>query len=87
MKKDILVQKGIMISLWLQVELNKKPFFLISYSLTFDQHGLEVLFFKPASVVKINYRAVERKSCLKQSLTRGKGAFSIILQNSITEMN
>jgi len=44
------------------MELNKKSFFLISYSPSFDQHGLDALFFKPGSILKINYKAVKRKT-------------------------
>lgn len=41
---------------------HKKPFlFFIPYSLTFEERGLDALFFRPKSVVKINYKAEERK--------------------------
>lgn len=51
-----------MISLWLQIDFTKSLFyFFIPYSLTFEERGLDALFFRPKSVVKINYKAEERK--------------------------
>lgn len=64
----------------------QKSSFFISYSLIYNQHGLDAQCFKPASVLKFNHKAVERKRAAQSNFWQSKGAFCIIIKNSVTEI-